>query len=169
MTKKKILRLLFFIFAALCGVSLIIWLRRNPSPQATQVEVVSNKNLEQVSNKNLEPILDKTVEKDEKLQTQTDSLLPLFDNMPPTPVYLKDEAILKSGNEAQLRVAYAICENKKPTIFVKKIFYQKANQKQLVNILKHELTHAWFCRQGIKAEHDARFRKKFESIGGFGN
>jgi hypothetical protein len=110
------------------------------------------------------------IEKDSKLQTQADSLLNLFDKMPQVPVFLKDEPILKTGNEIERGLAYTICEpNNKPTIFIKKVFYQKNNQKQIVNILKHELTHAYFCRQGVQVGHDERWRKKFESIGGFGN
>lgn len=105
-----------------------------------------------------------------KLQIQANSLLKLFGNMPIVPVYIKDEPIIRTGSETQKGVAYTTCENKKdPTIFVKKVFYQKTNEKQLNNILKHELVHAWFCRQGEIIGHDERFRKKFKEIGGFGN
>lgn len=111
-----------------------------------------------------------TFERDGKLQSQTDALLSLFGKMPRVPIYLKDEVINKKGSETERGVAYTACENKnQPTIFVKKIFYQKANQKQLTNILKHELTHAYFCLQGTQTGHDERFRKKFEQVGGFGN
>jgi hypothetical protein len=106
---------------------------------------------------------------DPALQTQADIVLPLFDNMPAVPIYLTDEPLLKTGSEKERGVAYTVCTHKKPAIFVKKGFYQKRNQKQLVNILKHELTHAWFCRQGIQAGHDERFRRKFKEVGGFGN
>lgn len=109
-------------------------------------------------------------EPDKKLQTETDALLPLFDGMPSVPAYLTDESVLRLGTNVEKAVAYTRCENRQsPSIFVKKIFYQKANQKMLVNILKHELTHAWLCRQGIPWGHDERFRKKFKQIGGFGN
>lgn len=54
-------------------------------------------------------------------------------------------------------------------IYMKKVFYEKNNQKQIVNILKHELTHAWQCRRGGMRGHDAEFRKKFTEAGGFGN
>ena len=105
-----------------------------------------------------------------KLQIQANSLLKLFGNMPKVPVYIKDEPIIKTGSETQKGVAYTTCEDKKnPTIFVKKVFFQKANEKQLTNILKHELVHAWFCRQGEIIGHDERFRKKFKEVGGFGN
>jgi predicted SprT family Zn-dependent metalloprotease len=67
-------------------------------------------------------------------------------------------------------LAYTTCENQNvPTIFIKKVFYQKNNQIQITNILKHELTHAYFCRQGFQVGHDERWRKKFASIGGYGN
>jgi hypothetical protein len=108
---------------------------------------------------------------DENLQTETDALLPLFDQMPTVPVYLKDEPILKSGTNTERGVAYTNCEtSESPTIFIKTIFYQKTNRIQLVNILKHELTHAWLCRQNLmSARHDDRFRQKFSQVGGFGN
>jgi hypothetical protein len=109
-------------------------------------------------------------ETDAKLQKQSDALLKLFDNMPQVPVYLKDEPILKTGSETQKGVGYTVCEmNKTPVIYLKKVFYQKANQKQLTNILKHELVHAWFCRKGVRVGHDEQFRKKFKEVGGFGN
>lgn len=116
------------------------------------------------------PTLPKNVETNAKLQLQANSFLKLFGNMPYVPVFIKDEPIIRTGSETQKGVAYTTCENKKePTIFVKKVFYQKANEKQLSNIIKHELVHAWFCRQGEIIGHDERFRKKFKEIGGFGN
>ncbi|HEX9961226.1 MAG TPA: SprT-like domain-containing protein [Pyrinomonadaceae bacterium] len=110
-------------------------------------------------------------EHDRNLQAETDALLSLFDNMPPVPVYLKDEPILKSGTNTERGAAYTHCYSQElPTIFVKKIFYQKTNRKQLVNLLKHELTHAWLCRQrSMSSGHDASFRQKFTEVGGFGN
>ncbi len=90
--------------------------------------------------------------------------------MPSVPIFIKDEPITKNGTNTERGVAYTVCENyENPTIFVKKVFYQKANRKQRVNILKHELTHAWFCRKRISAGHDAGFREKFKHVGGFGN
>lgn len=118
--------------------------------------------------KKIEPV--EKVERDAKLQAEADALLPLFDDMPPVPFYPSGEPVLKAGTNAEKAVAYTRCENHKfPSVFVKKIFYQKANRKQLVNILKHELTHAWLCRQEIPWGHDARFRRKFQQVGGFGN
>lgn len=109
-------------------------------------------------------------ETDAKLQNQANLLLKLFGNMPQVPVYIKDEPIIKTGSETQKGVGYTVCElNNNPTIYLKKVFYQKANQKQLTNILKHELVHAYFCRQGVKVGHDERWRKKFKEVGGFGN
>jgi predicted SprT family Zn-dependent metalloprotease len=104
------------------------------------------------------------------LQANTDELLILFDNMARVPVFLKDEAINKSGTNTERGVAYTLCENfETPKIILKKSFYQKANQKQLTNILKHELTHAWLCRRKQMSGHDERFRQKFNEVGGFGN
>jgi len=109
-------------------------------------------------------------ETNDKLQDETDALLPLFDQMPPVSVYLKDEPIMKSGSSIESGVAYTDCAgHTRPTIFVKKDFYEKANRQQLVNILKHELTHAWLCRRQLMAGHDALFRQKFAAVGGFGN
>jgi hypothetical protein len=105
-----------------------------------------------------------------QLQQQADSLLHLLDSMPSVPVLITDEPILKEGNNVETAIAYTTCAQRQfPEIFVKEAFYRRANEKQLINALKHELTHAWFCRQGIIADHGPEFRKKFESIGGFGN
>ena len=108
---------------------------------------------------------------DDKLQAETDALLALFDKMPRVPVYLKDELIQKSGTNTEKGSAYTYCYGQtRPTIFVKKIFYQKTNRKQLVNALKHELTHAWLCRQGLMSVgHNDVFRQKFKQVGGIGN
>ena len=110
------------------------------------------------------------VSHDKKLQAETDALLPLFDSMPPVPIYLKDAPILKSGTNVETGMAYTHCYNREfPFILVKKSYYQKVNRKQLINALKHELTHAWLCRQHIMSGHDERFRQKFKQVGGFGN
>jgi hypothetical protein len=112
----------------------------------------------------------KSFAQNDNLQAETDALLPLFDEMPPVPVFLRDEPVLKSGTSIESGVAYTNCENHdNPTIFIKKIFYEKTNRKQLVNILKHELTHAWLCRQNLMSGHDERFQRKFTAVGGFGN
>ena len=110
-------------------------------------------------------------ERDTKLQAETDALLPLFDRMPSVPIYVKDEPKLKAGTNTEKGAAYAFCDApNSPIIFMKKGFYQKANRKQLINALKHELTHAWLCRKGLPSEgHDAKFRQKFKKVGGFGN
>jgi hypothetical protein len=110
-------------------------------------------------------------EHDENLQAETDALLPLFDQMPKVPVYLTEEPILKSGTNTETGAAYTHCYPREfPIVFVKKVFYQKANRIQLVNALKHELTHAWLCRQGLmSAGHNELFRRKFTEVGGFGN
>jgi hypothetical protein len=110
------------------------------------------------------------LERDDDLQAESDVLLPLFDAMPPVPVYLKDEPMLKTGTNTETGAAYTHCYGQElPAIYVKKIFYQKANRKQLVNLLKHEMTHAWLCRQRLMSGHDENFRRKFKQIGGFGN
>lgn len=110
-------------------------------------------------------------EHDENLQSQADALLALFDNMPRVPVFIKDAPVFKNGTNTERGAAYTDCDRQQfPTVYVKKIFYQKANQKQLVNALKHELTHAWLCRQGLMSVgHGDLFRRKFTEVGGFGN
>jgi hypothetical protein len=116
------------------------------------------------------PVSAPEFERSDKLQAASDALLTLFDRMPSVPIYLKDEPILKTGASTEKGVGYTHCDGGEiPSIFIKKAFYQKANQKQLVNILKHELTHAWLCRQRLMSGHDERFREKFKQVGGFGN
>ncbi len=169
MAKNKILKLLLFIFVPLLLLSLIVllWMRNsNPTPPTDAGKVDESNQSNQSSNKATSS-LDKKVEKDAKLQREVDALLPLF-GMPSVAVFIKDEPII-AGAFVQAGVAYNICDDRKPTIIVKKAFYEKANQKQLVNILKHELVHAWFCRLDVKAEHGERFRTKFREVGGFGN
>ena len=91
--------------------------------------------------------------------------------MPSVPVYLTNAAVSKTGGKVEKGVAYTTCENAaKPEIWFKKDFALKTNQKQLTNIIKHELTHAWLCRQNEMATgHGELFQKKFKSVGGFGN
>jgi hypothetical protein len=148
------------IFAIVIGI-LIYSMMPNRESAPPQIEN-TNKEIK------IEPI--KTPETDQKLQNETDALLNLFDKMPSVPVYLKDEPILKSGTNTEHGVAYTDCKNNRiPTIYIKRIFFANANNKQLTNILKHELTHAWLCRQGLMNGHDERFKKKFKEVGGFGN
>ena len=113
----------------------------------------------------------KTPEQDLKLQAEADSYLNLFDNMPSVPVYLTNAAVSKSGGKVEKGVAYTTCESAaRPEIWFKKDFALKTNPKQLTNIIKHELTHAWLCRQNeMGSGHGELFQKKFKSVGGFGN
>lgn len=177
-------KLLIFMLVLLAGGGLLAFLGISlysffSAPEIIEANTVSNShtenkataaNLKNESTKNNHALKDEKSLKDEKLQRETDTLLVFFDRMPSVPVFIRDEPVLKSGSETQKGVAYTDCQARKnPTIYVKKDFYERTNRKQLVNILKHELTHAWFCRQGIIAGHDARFRKKFADAGGFGN
>ncbi len=166
MKKSTLFIIIIFISAALCG----LWLYTTfsePAPE-TAIAVAEKPPANTISGREKKIPLD--YERSQKLQADTDALLPLFDKMPPVPVYLKDEVINKEGTNTERGVAYTTCENNnQPMIFVKKVFYEKANRKQLINILKHELTHAWQCRQQFTWGHDERFRKKFKQAGGFGN
>lgn len=158
--KRKLIGLLVFALLLFgCG-------------QTTQTQPASNTPQNQIAPKNeieIKPGPDNRLQ-NKKLQAEIDALLPLFDGMPPVPVYLTDKPVVKLGTNTEKAVAYTRCENRKyPSIFVKKIFYQTANRKMLVNILKHELTHAWLCRQEAPWGHDERFRRKFKQVGGFGN
>lgn len=175
MTKRIIFGIIFIFLAIVVLITfafIVWWFASDQIPQSNDSEINSNINTNSIhpSNKASERFSNKKGEKNEKLQRQTDALTPLFGKMQNVPVFIVDEPILKSGTETQKGVAYTSCENKnEPTIFVKRDFYQKNNQKQLVNILKHELVHAWFCQQGTQAGHDERFRRKFTEVGGFGN
>jgi hypothetical protein len=171
---KRSLKFSIIIFTLFIVSLLTIFLIRQyllSSTDNIQTESLSNTS---VSNQLLvnksNPILNDKVTKVAELQKKADSFLNLFDNMPTVSFYLKDEPILKTGTNTERGLAYTICEpNNNPIIFIKKVFYQTANQKQLNNVVKHELVHAWFCRKGVQVGHDAQFRRKFESIGGFGN
>jgi hypothetical protein len=109
------------------------------------------------------------IEEDPGLQTKAAALLPLFDSMPPVPIFTTDEPILRAGTNTETGIAYTYClGNKTPYMIVKKAFLN-ANRIQIINMLKHELTHAWLCRQSLMYGHDYRFHEKFEEVGGFGN
>ncbi len=173
MSKTNLFKFIIIAFAVICLIIGTVFLTMRyvfPSPEIVRVEVGANSVANRVSADKILPIRNDKIEKDARLQTQADSLLNLFDNMPSVPVFIKDEPILKTGTNTERGLGYTTCENKNtPTVYIKKVFYQKKNQKQIINILKHELTHAYFCRQGLQVDHDSRWRKKFESIGGFGN
>jgi hypothetical protein len=167
---NSVFKIILIIFAGfillLSGVS-VIWYFTASNTNETGIE--ANKTPEQVSNLAKTPTPKPKGERIAKLQRDADALLPLFDKMPSVPVYVVNEPIQKGETGADGGVAYNVCENKNPTIYMKRAFYDKGNRKQIVNILKHELTHAYFCRQGVQTGHDERFRKKFAEVGGFGN
>jgi hypothetical protein len=173
MSKTNLFKFIIIAFAVICLLIGTVFLTMRyvfPSPETARVEIAANSVANQVSADKTLPIRNDKIEKDARLQTQADSLLNLFDKMPSVPVFVKDEPILKTGTNTERGLGYTTCENKNvPVVYIKKVFYQKKNQKQIINILKHELTHAYFCRQGLQVDHDSRWRKKFESIGGFGN
>ncbi len=156
MTRKTLFKIVIFKCSVIGLLFLLAVIFNSPSKQSiiTEKKAISRENFEL----------------DEKLQSNADQLLFLFDNMPPVKVFIKDEPIIKSGTNTERGVAYTSCKSfDSPKIFVKKTFYQTANQKQLANILKHELTHAWLCRQGQMSGHNKQFREKFKQVGGFGN
>jgi hypothetical protein len=157
MSKEKARKIIYFNYTALKWLLVMLFL-----PILSPIRPLTFEKPSSINFKNFA--------QNDNLQADADALLPLFDEMPPVPVYLSDEAVLKSGSSIESGVAYTECENHdNPTIFIKKIFYDKTNRKQLVNILKHELTHAWLCRQNIMSGHDEIFRRKFTAVGGFGN
>jgi hypothetical protein len=158
MVKKAVIATI--IFAVVIGILIYSMM---PNRQSDPPQAENNTSKVKIE-------LKENLETDQKLQDKTDALLNLFDKMPSVPVYLKDEPILKSGTNTEHGVAYTDCKNNRiPTIYIKRVFFANANNKQLTNILKHELTHAWLCRQGLMSGHDERFRKKFKEVGGFGN
>ena len=158
----------FFLALSACLMLSLIFVYCSSKPSEIQEPVVSNAAKPEFIEKSSKP--SEKYEGDKALQAKADALLPLFGQMSPVPVYVSDEEINKAGTNVERGVAFTKCENDRaPVIFVKSAFYKKTNNKQIVNILKHELTHAYFCRQGIKTGHDARFRRKFEEVGGFGN
>ena len=166
MTKSFLLKLLLIIFGIVAVLIMFLISVKyfiSSLPETAPIEVVANTKSANVSAEKPDLISNNKVEKNSQLQVKADTFLNLFDNMPTVPFYLKDEPILKTGTNTERGLAYTICEpGNKPTIFIKKVFYQKANQKQIDNVVKHELVHAWFCRKGVQVGHDEQFRKKFE-------
>ncbi len=113
---------------------------------------------------------DRTIS-DVNLQKRADALLPLFDRMPPVTIRLKDAPITKSGTNVETGNAYTLCDqNSPPLIFVKRIYYQTAHPLKFENTLKHELTHAWLCRQNLMSVgHGDIFRRQLRQVGGWLN
>lgn len=171
MPKSKFIKILLASAFMIALFSAFFFFRHLFFPaEKNQIRTNLDSEAEQISNINAAKTPAKKLIKDAKLQAISDSLLHLFDKMSSVPVYIVDEPIGRNGVNVEHSVAYAICENQnQPTVFIKKAFYEKRNTKQLVNILKHELTHAYFCRKGIQAGHDERFRQKFREVGGIGN
>lgn len=171
MPKSKFIKILLASAFMIALFSAFFFLRHLFFPaEKSQMNTNLNSKAEWISNINAAKTPAKKLIKNAKLQAKADSLLYLFDEMPSVPVYIVDEPIERNGANVEHSVAYAFCENQnQPTIFIKKEFYEKRNEKQLTNILKHELTHAYFCRKGIQAGHDERFRQKFREVGGIGN
>lgn len=161
---------MFYRVALVCFLLMVTLSCSSSSSTVNVINSLANKSTPTPISTTTQTPIPKNLQKDEKLQKQADEFLPLFDKMPSVPIFVKDEPVLKTGSETQKGVGYTLCESdNQPVIYLKKAFYQKANQKQLTNILKHELTHAYFCRQGIQAGHDERWRKKFKEVGGVGN
>jgi len=155
MTKIQACRFVKFNFAALIGLLFLPFVINFSAEHSVSLE---------------ENGLENRFEKNDNLQATADALLRFFDRMPTVPIFISDAPKLKSGTNTERGVAYTECKDHEvPVIFMKKSFFEAANQKQLENILKHELTHSWLCRQKLMAGHDARFRQKFAAIGGFGN
>lgn len=156
------------------GIILVWWITSDEANSNVNVNIananISSNIPKKSSNTPVNSLVKANVKKDATLQKQADGLLRLFDKIPSVPVYLTDQPLLKEGTNTETGLAYTHCVNQgKPEIFVKRVFYEKKNQKQITNVLKHELTHAWQCHRGIMSGHDEEFWKKFRSIGGLGN
>ena len=153
--KKTYIGFAVILIAALAGLTTLLVARIGTGPAVEPGDIV---------------VLDDTVEYDHSLQARADSLLPLFGGMEPIPFYTIDEPVIHEGSNAERGVAYTVCEGReRPTVYVKKTYFESANRRMLINTLKHEMTHAWLCREGLMSGHDSLFRRKFESVGGAGN
>ncbi len=170
---KKPIIMLIVLLIVIILIGFIFYFKKNSARKISEVNFDStntNSKPKISPNNNNNAIIRTKLTKHQILQKQADSLLILFDKIPSVPVYLTDEAILKQGNNVERGLAYTKCiESGDPKIFIKDQFYKTKNQKQITNILKHELTHAWQCHHGIMTGHDNEFREKFKSVGGFGN
>jgi hypothetical protein len=152
----KIVAAILFILSCLV-VGVVVYLDRSREPVAVDAVPAV-------------PAVTNPPDTDAALQAEADDLLSFFDSMPSVPVYLSDEPIKKDGTNTERGVAYTNCDDMHvPSIVFKRDFRDRVNDKQRTNILKHELTHAWLCRKRLMNGHDELFRRKFESIGGFGN
>ncbi|CAN5361506.1 hypothetical protein BH10ACI1_BH10ACI1_02750 [soil metagenome] len=91
------------------------------------------------------------------LQEMTDGFLYLFDDMPKVKVLLINEKIDNSRVAAYGGGGF---------IYVKHEHYRTAKYHQLVNTIKHELTHNWIYWKGIKMDdpHGEEFQSKLEQV-----
>jgi hypothetical protein len=93
------------------------------------------------------------------LQSQADSYLYLFDNMPSVPIRVVNEPVAKEN-----RLAYF--DPLRKVIFVKQEF---VNQEQGISYtLKHEMVHAWMDWKGLdwraSQNHGTIFQAKFREV-----
>jgi hypothetical protein len=128
----------------------------------------------------------------QELQTQADSYLYLFDEMPSVQVEIKDEPLttiiwgerekelIKARQTVPLRtvtsLAYcsyssAVIDGKRSYFDIKIVVKQKYLEAPdnygltIEHVLKHELIHAWLARKGIGEDHGPEFWAKAQEIG----
>lgn len=93
------------------------------------------------------------------LQSQADSYLPLFDNMPSVPVRVVNERIAKDRN-----VAYF--DPVRKTIFFKREYLNRG--QGVTGTLKHEMVHAWMHWKGkdwdANRTHGPTFQAKLTEV-----
>jgi hypothetical protein len=102
-----------------------------------------------------------------RLQILANNLLPLFDNMPPVPVYIRPAAseatFLKNPNAAAFHSTAG-------RIVFKQEYYEanKENLQELGLLMKHELTHAWMHWKGYdpndSTKHGPIFNRKLAAV-----
>ena len=93
------------------------------------------------------------------LQSQADSYLFLFDQMPSVPIRVVDEELAKNRN-----IAYF--DPVRKVIFVKQAYLDKG--QGIADTLKHEMVHAWMHWKGMDKKasrtHGATFQAKLKEV-----
>jgi heme/copper-type cytochrome/quinol oxidase subunit 4 len=99
----------------------------------------------------------------ELLQSLANSMRPLFDGMPPVKVKVEfDPFFVKSG-------AIAFWREGAGTMYVRPDYFKKVTFDEMVDVLKHELTHAWVEWKGLSTNenegHNEAFIRKAITLG----
>ncbi len=100
----------------------------------------------------------------QQLQQKADSFLPLFDNMPACEIIILPPD--QFHEKCEQRKPASACAYPNQTIYVSKQALEYADEMQVEEMLKHELTHEWIFWKGLwnGEGHSALFKQKLAEV-----